>query len=80
MYKAEADIVMTVITELEFKRNLSKYLEIAQNENVIITKGKKKLELGVKKPLISEEDIANAMTIDEAKKAIEPRIREIFRK
>ena len=71
---------MTVITELEFKRNPLKYLEIAHNEKVIITRGKKKLELGVKKPLISEEDIANAMTIDEAKKAIEPRIREIFRK
>jgi len=71
---------MTVITELEFKRNPLKYLKIAHNEKVIITRGKKKLELGVKKPLISEEDIANAMTIDEAKKAIEPRIREIFRK
>ncbi|MDR1089730.1 MAG: hypothetical protein LBL79_01530 [Prevotella sp.] len=71
---------MTVITELEFKRNLSKYLDIAQNEKIIITRGKKKLELGIKKPLIPEEDIANAMTVDEAKKAIEPRIRAIFRK
>lgn len=71
---------MTVITELEFKRNFSKYLDMAHNEKVIITRGEKKLELGVKKPLISEEDLANAMTMDEAKKAIEPQIREVFRK
>ncbi|WP_163306187.1 hypothetical protein [Dysgonomonas sp. 521] len=71
---------MTVITELEFKQNLSKYLDMAQNEKIIITRGKKKLELGAKKPLISEEDIKNAMTGEEFLKAIEPEIRAMFRK
>jgi hypothetical protein len=71
---------MTVITELEFKQNLSKYLDMAQDERIIITRGKRRLELGVKQPLISEEDIKNAMTGEEFLKAIEPEIRAIFRK
>ncbi|NDW10391.1 hypothetical protein [Dysgonomonas sp. 520] len=71
---------MTVITELELKKNVSKYLDIAQNEKIVITRGKNRFELVTKQSLISEEDIADAMTVDEAKRIIEPRIREIFRK
>lgn len=71
---------MTVITEKEFTQNVSKYLDMAQTEKVVITRGRKRLELGAKKQLISDEDMANAMTFDQAKKDIEPKIRAIFRK
>ena len=70
---------MTIISEIEFKNNVSKYLDLAQNERIIIKRGKKHLELGTKKPLITDEDIANSMTGEELKKALEPQIREMFR-
>lgn len=72
---------MIVISSVELRNNMKKYLDIAKNEKVFIQRGRTDtFVLSEEKHLAPDDDLARAVTAEELLTGIEADIREIFRK
>lgn len=68
---------MILITPTQFRNEQRKYLDMAENESVVIKRGDKLIYLVVQERLISDEDIKNSLTKEELMKRITQHIKEI---
>lgn len=71
---------MIVISPTELRTNQKKYLDLAENETVVIKRGKKLIELVVKERLITEEDLKNGITAAELVQAVTENIKKFPKK
>ncbi len=71
---------MIIITPTDFRANQKKYLDMADKEKVLINRGDKYIELVVKERIITDEDLANAISAEELKERMHRRIDELFNK
>lgn len=71
---------MILITPTQFRNEQRKYLDMAENECVVIKRGDKLIYLVVQERLISDEDIKNSLTKEELMKRITQHIKEIPKK
>jgi hypothetical protein len=71
---------MIVISPTELRAEQKKYLDMAEKQQVAVKRGNKMIHLVVKERLITDEDLANAMTAEELLVGIEEDIREMYRK
>ncbi len=74
---------MIVISPTELRGNLKKYLDLAENERVIIQRGRTEIFELIKKERIDESeslDLQRAITGDELIKRVIPRIERMFDK
>lgn len=71
---------MLVISSAELRNNMKKYLDIAKSEEVIIQRGKTEtFVLSMQKHLTPDEDLAQAISMDDLLSGVKEDIREMYR-
>ncbi|PNE25182.1 hypothetical protein BHU16_03090 [Tannerella sp. oral taxon 808] len=72
---------MKVISEAELSGNVTKYLDFAENEKILIQRGKNEIfALAKEEYLEPDDDFRRAITAEELMVRVEKDIREAFRK
>ena len=72
---------MKVISEAELSSNVTKYLDFAENEKILIQRGKNEIfTLAKEEYLEPDDDFRRAITAEELMVRVEKDIREAFRK
>ena len=72
---------MKVISEAELSSNVTKYLDFAENEKILIQRGKNEIfALAKEEYLEPDDDFRRAITAEELMVRVEKDIREAFRK
>jgi len=71
---------MIVISSVELRDNMQKYLDLAKKEKVLIREGNTDIfVLSQEKYLLPDEDLARSISMDELLAGTKEDIREIFR-
>lgn len=71
---------MIVITPTELRNEQKKYLDLAENEKVVVKRGNKLIHLVVSERLITDEDMEKGLTGEELLNRLIPRIEKLFDK
>lgn len=71
---------MIIINPTQFRKEQKKYLELAENQKVVIKRGNKLIHLVVSDSLISNEDLKRGITDEELKERVFKNIDSLFDK
>lgn len=69
---------MIVISPTELRTQQAKYLDLAEEEQVMVKRGDKLIELVVKQRTITDEDLENSISAEELKRQVYKHIDKLF--